>query len=61
MQNLITKRSISIKRTAFNGNRRLVVYVAKKYADRGIPLLDLIQEESLGLMKSIGNDKQSIC
>lgn len=34
-------------------NLRLVVSVAKRFANRGVPLLDLIQEGNLGLLKAV--------
>ncbi len=34
-------------------NQKLVLAIARKYANRGIPLLDLIQEGNIGLMRAV--------
>jgi len=49
----IRRGDTAAKRQMTLSNLRLVISIAKRYAHLGVPLLDLIEEGNLGLMKAV--------
>src|SRR5204862_3901878 len=41
------------KKVLTESNLRLVITIAKKYANRGLPFLDMVQEGNIGLMRAV--------
>jgi RNA polymerase primary sigma factor len=50
----IERRGAAARERLVQANLRLVVWVARRYLHRGMPLLDLIQEGNIGLMRAVG-------
>lgn len=50
---LALKGDVAARKKMIESNLRLVVKIARRYLNRGLPLLDLIEEGNLGLMKAV--------
>ncbi|PJD90444.1 MAG: RNA polymerase sigma factor RpoS [Legionella sp.] len=50
---LALKGDAQARKKMIESNLRLVVKISRRYLNRGLPLLDLIEEGNLGLMKSV--------
>ena len=47
---------LAARQRMIESNLRLVVKIARRYLNRGLPLLDLIEEGNLGLMTAVENE-----
>src|SRR5688572_20017092 len=48
----IERGDLAAKERLVEANLRLVVHIAKRYRDQGLPFMDLIQEGTLGLVRA---------
>ena len=53
LANKVRRGNLEAKQALVSANLRLVVFMAKKFSNRGLSLLDLIEEGNLGLIRAV--------
>lgn len=49
----IEKGDVAARQKMIEGNLRLAISIAQRYSNRGLPILDVIQEANIGLIKAV--------
>src|SRR5690606_17766695 len=57
---IIHQQDMSARERMVRSNLRLVVNIAKHYSNRGLSLMDLIEEGNIGLLKAVRSEERRV-